>query len=125
MAGSRPSAAPGAQLTAPGDAPGRLVEMSADVRAAVLVDPAGGLVAASGADRPRARRLAGLAHDLVAAADAAGEPTEQVEAQTPIGGVFAVRNASYTLACVARRVALPALVLYDMRQTLLALEEGG
>jgi len=113
-----------ATSTASADAPGRLVEMSADVRAAVLVDPAGGLVAASHVDRTRARRLAGLAHDLVAGADAAGEPTEQVEAQTGGGAVFAVRNANYTLACVARRVALPALVLYDMRQTLLALDEA-
>ena len=98
--------------------------MSADVRAAVLVDPAGGLVAGSGADRPRARRIAGLAHELVAIADAAGGPNEQVEVQTGDGAVFAVRNAQYILACVARRLALPALVLYDMRQTLLALEEA-
>lgn len=105
----------------PGEAPRRLVEISEDVRAAVLVDPAGGLVAASGADRPRARQMAGLAHELVAAADAGG-PVEQVEAQTGDGAVFVVRDAEYILACVARRLALPALVLYDMRQTLLALE---
>ena len=111
-----------AALTAPDEAPERLVEMSADVRAAVLADPAGGLVAASGTDRARARRIAGLAHDLVGVADAASEPNEQVEAQTGEGAVFAVRNARYTLACVTRRLALPALVLYDMRQTLLALE---
>lgn len=123
----RPAAATGAPCAlpaAPGEAPGHLVEMSADVRAAVLVDPAGGLVAASGTDRARARRLAGFAHDLVATADGAGGPNEHVEAQTGSGAVFAVRNARYTLACVARRVALPALVLYDMRQTLLALEDA-
>jgi len=108
-------------LTPPGHAPGRLVEMSAEVRAAVLVDPAGGLVAAGGADRTQARHLAGLAHDLLATADAAG-PNEQVEAQTGGGTVFVVRDARYTLACVARRLALPALVLYDMRQTLLGIE---
>jgi hypothetical protein len=89
------------------------------------VDPAGSLVAASGTDRTRARRMAGLAHDLVATADAGGEPNEMIEAQTGDGAVFAVRNAHYTLACVARRLALPALVLYDMRQTLLALEKAG
>ena len=110
--------------TAPSQAPGRLVEMSSDVRAAVLVDPAGGLVAASGADRPRARRIAGLAHELVATADGVAGPNEQIEVQTGDGAVFAVRNAQYTLACVARRLALPALVLYDMRQTLLALGES-
>lgn len=100
----------------------RLVEMSVDVRAAVLVDPAGGLVGAGGTRRPAARRLAGLAHDLLSAADAAGAPNEQVEAQTFDGVVFAVRDGRHTLACVARRLALPALVLYDMRQILLALD---
>lgn len=112
-----------AALTAPDEAAERLVEMSADVRAAVLVDPAGGLVGASGADRTRARRIAALAHDLLGVADAASGPNEQIEAQTGAGAVFAVRNARYTLACVTRRLALPALVLYDMRQTLLGLGE--
>lgn len=111
-------------MVAPGEAAGRLVEMSADVRAAVLIDPAGGLVGAGGLEeRAVARRVAALAHDLLGAADAAGQPTELIEAHTGDGGVFAVRNARFTLACVARRVALPALVLYDMRQTLMALEE--
>jgi len=104
-------------------APARLVEMSADVRAAVLLDPAGGLIAASDGDTDRARRLAGLAHDLLLAADAATPtPTEQIEAQVDGGAVFAVRSARHTLACVVRRLALPALILYDLRQTLLEVE---
>ena len=104
-------------------APARLVEMSADVRAAVLLDPVGGLIAASDEDGERARRLAGLAHELVLAADAAADrPTEQIEAQVAGGAVFAVRSARYTLACVVRRLALPALILYDLRQTLLDVE---
>jgi predicted regulator of Ras-like GTPase activity (Roadblock/LC7/MglB family) len=110
-------------LSAEREAPGRLVEMSADVRAAVLMDAAGGLIAASEKDARRAHRLADLAHELVRAADAAvSEPTEQIEVQTDRGGVFAVRSARYTLACVARRLALPALVLYDLRRTLQDLE---
>jgi hypothetical protein len=97
--------------------------MSADVRAAVLLDPAGGLVAASGSDRARGRRLGELTNELVLAADSASsEPTAQIEAQVPGGGVFAVRDASYTLACVTKRLALPALVLYDMRMTMLDIE---
>ncbi len=112
------------EIVAADAATAQLVEMSADVRAAVALDPAGGLVAASGADRGRARRLAGLAHELVSAADSASPgPIEQIEAQTVAGAVFVVRDARYTLACVARRLALPALVLYDLRQALLALEE--
>jgi len=96
--------------------------MSADVRSAVLLDPAGGLIAASGDGKP-AQRLAGLAHDLVLAADAAADrPTEQIEAHVDTGAVFAVRSARHTLACVVRRLALPALILYDLRQTLLEVE---
>lgn len=107
-------------------APARLVEMSADVRTAVLLDPAGGLIAASDTDTDRALRLAGLAHDLLVAADAAADqPTEQIEAQVERGAVFAVRSAHHTLVCVVRRLALPALILYDLRQTLLELEAAG
>jgi len=78
----------------------------------------------------RARRLAGLAHEVLSAVDSAStgagsEPNDVVsalEAQTLGGAVFAVRDARYTLACVTRRLALPALVVYDLRQTMLALE---
>lgn len=97
--------------------------MSADVRAVVLLDPAGGLIAASDGDRERARRLGDLAHELIAAADAVSDlPTEQVEAQVDAGAVFVVRSARHTLACVVRRLALPALILYDLRRTLLDVE---
>lgn len=101
-------------------APSDLVDMCADVRAAVLADPAGGLIAASeGLDAGPSRRLAGLAADLFGAADSAlGDPAHQVEAQVDGGGVFAVRNARHTLACVTRRPVLPALVLYDLQSVL-------
>lgn len=109
---------------APKTAPARLVELSEDVRSAVLVDSAGALVAASDSDAVRARMLAELTRELIEAADAvAPEPTEQIEARVEAGAVFAVRTVRHTLACVARRLALPALVLYDLRQTMLELEE--
>ena len=105
--------------------PERLVEVSADVRAAVLIDPAGGLVASSVDEPQQARRFAEVAHELVRAADAASsDPTEQIEAQVEGGAVFAVRSARHTLACVVRRLALPALILYDLRQALLELESA-
>lgn len=103
--------------------PRRLVERAGDLRCAVLVDSAGNLFAASDDDRARARRLAELTRELIEAADAAAsEPTEQIEVRVEGGGVFAVRSASHTLACVTRRLALPALVLYDLRQAMLGLE---
>ena len=36
--------------------------------------------------------------------------------------VFAVRSARHTLACVVRRLALPSLILYDLRRALLDVE---
>ncbi len=104
----------------PESAPARLVEISADVRAAVMADPAGGLVGVSNdLEAAQARELAGLAADLFTASDRAlGDPAQQVEAQVLGGSVYAVRSAARMLACVARRTALPALVLYDLQAVL-------
>lgn len=96
------------------------MELSGDVRAAVMADPAGGLIGASeDLDAAPARELAGLAADLFSSADRAlGDPAQQVEAQVDTGSVFAVRSAARTLACITRRTALPALVLYDLQYVL-------
>lgn len=103
----------------------RLVDTSTDVLAAVVLDAAGGFVAASEDDSRTARDLADLARQLVEQADAASEvPAEQVEVQAPGGSVFAVRGPTHVLACVTRRAALPALVLYDLRHALLELEHA-
>jgi predicted regulator of Ras-like GTPase activity (Roadblock/LC7/MglB family) len=108
-------------VSPPASAPERLVATSADVRAAVLIDAAGGLLASSDGDRDRSRRFAELAHGLVEAADAAtSEPTEQIEVQIAEGTVFVMRDSRVAVACVAERLALPALVLYDLRETLRA-----
>jgi hypothetical protein len=110
----------------PESAPSRLVEMSADVRAAVVANPAGGLIAAAeDLDPERARLLATLLAELFGAADsAAGAPAQQVEAQVEGGAVFAVRSAHHLLGCVVKRLALPALVLYDLQRTLDEMEAG-
>ena len=106
-------------------APARLVDLSEDIRSAVLVDSAGALIAASDPDTARARKLGELARRLIEAADAvAPEPTEQIEVRVEGGAVFAVRTVSHTLACVVRRLALPALMLYDLRQMLRELERS-
>jgi len=97
----------------------RLVDSSTDVLAAVVLDAAGGLVEATGVDSASERELGELARRLVERADAvAGDPVEQIEVQAAAGAVFAVRDARHVLACVTRRAALPALVLYDMRDAL-------
>lgn len=101
----------------------RLVDTSPDVHAAVLIDAAGGLLASSDPDRDRSRDLADLTRQLVSQADhASTEPVEQIEVQIAGGAAYAVRSSKHVLACVTRRGALPALVLYDLRHALLDLE---
>ncbi|HEX2070114.1 MAG TPA: roadblock/LC7 domain-containing protein [Thermoleophilaceae bacterium] len=97
----------------------RLADSSTDVIAAVVLDAAGGLVEVSGVERERARELADLARQLVERADSvSSDPVAQIEVQTVGGAVFAVRDSRHVLACVTRRAALPALVLYDLRRAL-------
>jgi len=104
---------------------GKLVDGSADVLAAVLLDAAGSVLASSDEDSDRSRELADLARRLVESADlASAEPVEQIEVQVAGGATFAVRGPRHILACVTRRAALPALVLYDLRHALAELERS-
>lgn len=97
----------------------RLVERSTDVLAAVVLDAAGGMVDTAGVEPDSAREVADLARQLVERADSVSrDPVEQLEVQTAGGAVFAVRDTRHVLACVTRRSALPALVLYDLRHAL-------
>jgi hypothetical protein len=106
--------------------PERLCDLSADARIAVLLDAAGSLAASTEPDPERSEEFASLARGLFEAVDSGntGEPAEQVEAQVPGGAVFASRTPRWTLAVVARRQALPSLMLYDLRSVLGELEGG-
>jgi predicted regulator of Ras-like GTPase activity (Roadblock/LC7/MglB family) len=107
----------------------RLCELSADARAAVLLDAAGSRVGSHGAGAKASRRLAELASELFAEVDSAGRdlgggPAEQVEVQVEGGTVYASRTPRWTLAVVARRAALSSLMLMDLRAVLGELEGG-
>jgi len=107
----------------------RLRGLSADVRAAVLLDAAGSPAGASDDDHDHGHELAELARRLFEEVDRATrdwdtDPPEQVEVQIPGGAVFASRTPSWTLAAVARRGALSSLMLYDLRAVLRELEGG-
>jgi predicted regulator of Ras-like GTPase activity (Roadblock/LC7/MglB family) len=107
----------------------RLCELSADTRAAVLLDAAGSLMGAHGVPAERHEELAALARGLFEAVDRAdrdipGGPPEQVEAQVESGTVYASRTPSWTLAVVGRRAALSSLMLMDLRAVLGELEDG-
>jgi hypothetical protein len=117
----RPSDGWAAPAVVPEEAPGRLCELTADTRAAVLLDAEGGLAGSS--DPERAEELAEAARDLLRAADrAASEPPAELEAQVLGGSVFAVRRPGWTLVAVGRRSALSSLMLYDMRAMLAKVE---
>ena len=86
---------------------GYLRELSADIRAGVVLDPAGALLA--GPDG-----LAEAARDLLAAAGDARE----AHVTTTDGAVFAARSPSHTVVVVTGRFALPSLIRYDLRLVL-------
>jgi hypothetical protein len=107
----------------------RLCELSADARAAVLLDAAGSLVGSHGVPDGSSRELAELARKLFEGVDRAhrdlpGGPPEQVEVQVEGGSVYATRTPRWTLAVVGRRAALSSLMLMDLRAVLGELEGG-
>jgi len=104
----------------PAQAPAALIELSREMRAAVIVDPAGQPLAAEGLAEGRAREFGAAAADLFTAVDRAwpSRPAGQLEAQVEGAGIYAVRDARFTLAAVANRTALPSLAVMDLRHVL-------
>lgn len=90
-----------------------LRELSADIRAGVVLAPDGALLAG-----PEA--LAVPARDLMSAA---GEATE-VHVNTGDGAVYAARSDRHAIAVVCGRFALPSLIRYDLRLVLADLGGG-
>jgi len=88
-----------------------LMEMSADLRGAAILDQAGSVLAASGEDE----RWAGPAAALLAAADEAEEDVEQVHVAGERGEVFALRHAGFVAVAVTERFVLSSLMAFDMR----------
>jgi hypothetical protein len=88
------------------------------VKACVLLDADGRLVAADSGHDSEGESLAELARELL---DRAG--TSQVEVSTGVGIVYALRTERWTLAVVAGRFALSSLVFFDIRQVLEGLGE--
>lgn len=107
----------------------RLCELSADARAAVLLDAAGAPAGFHGVTPDRSGDLAQLARTMFEAVDRAhrdmpGGPAEQVEIQVDGGIVYGSRTPRWMLAVVARRAALSSLMLMDLRAVLEELEGG-
>jgi hypothetical protein len=84
-----------------------LRELSADIRAGVVLGPEGALLA--GPDD-----MAEAARDLLHAAKDARE----LQVTTADGGVYAARSDTHSIAVVCGPLALPSLIRYDLRLVL-------
>ncbi len=84
-----------------------LRELSADVRAGVVLDPGGALLA--GQDE-----LSAPARELL---DAAGDAVE-IQVATADGTVFAARSDEHAIVLVCGRFPLPSLIRYDLKRAL-------
>jgi hypothetical protein len=104
-----------------------LLELSTDIRVALLLDPDGGLLAAA-PDAPN-EQVARLGRDLAreAAELAPGDGGTPLEVDVTVNGgaVFLVRDGGQTLLCVTGRFALPGLILHDLRMALSDIDRGG
>ena len=90
-----------------------LRELSADIRAGVVLDGTGALLAGP-------EDLAPAARDLLAAA----EDATDVHVTTADGAVFAARDDHHAIVLACGRLALPSLARYDLRVVLADLAGG-
>jgi hypothetical protein len=90
-----------------------LRELSADIRAGVVLGADGALLAGSS-------ELAEPARDLLAAAGDAAD----LHVTTAEGAVFAARDERHAIVIAAGRLALPSLARYDLRMVLADLARG-
>lgn len=101
-----------------------LIEISSQIESAVLVDESGAVVASTIFDPARAGAMAGAARELLGSAEkaiggeAAREPLVQLQAITPGGCVFAVRDAERIVAAVTVPEPTAGLVFYDLKTCL-------
>jgi predicted regulator of Ras-like GTPase activity (Roadblock/LC7/MglB family) len=105
-----------------------LTEISAQIDAAVVVDGDGKVAGSTLEDAERAERMAGAARRLLEEADGVvgareGTPLVQLQAATPVGCVFVVREGGRTIAAVAGADPTVGLVFYDLKSCLRSLGE--
>jgi hypothetical protein len=102
-----------------------LLELSTDIRVAMLVDDAGQVTAAA-PERP-GERIAGVASELAGQARSLANGHQgQVELDVAVdgGAVFALCEGGPAMVCVTGPMALPGLILHDMRIALGDLRRG-
>jgi predicted regulator of Ras-like GTPase activity (Roadblock/LC7/MglB family) len=102
-----------------------LTEISAQIEAAVLAEPDGSLVASTFAEPSRGEELSRAASELVAAAGEvgdAGSELVQLQAATPRGSLFVVRDERHLAAAITAPKPTVGLIFYDLKTCLRMLE---
>jgi predicted regulator of Ras-like GTPase activity (Roadblock/LC7/MglB family) len=102
-----------------------LTEISSQIELVVLVGEDGGVLGSNADDDARAQKLAeGAARLLAAAGEAGGRGDElaQLEAATPEGSVFVVRDGGTTIAATTGPEPTVGLVFYDLKSALRSLD---
>jgi predicted regulator of Ras-like GTPase activity (Roadblock/LC7/MglB family) len=107
-----------------------LTEISSEVEAACLLDSGGTALASTLEDEVAATRFVQAAAALLAKADSVprgGGPSQlaQLQAATPDGSVFVVRDGERAVAAVTRPEPTAGLVFYDLKSCLRALAAEG
>jgi predicted regulator of Ras-like GTPase activity (Roadblock/LC7/MglB family) len=98
-----------------------LTEISAQIDGAVLADSSGSLVASTFTQEERGKELARAAADLLAAASdsqAEGQELVQIQAATPRGSIFVVRDENHVVAAITGSRPTVGLVFYDLKTCL-------
>ena len=102
-----------------------LLELSTDIRLAVLLNEEGALLA--GAPEHPSEAIQRLGDELVSEArKIAPEKSDPIEIDVAVdgGAVFLVREEGQALLCLTGPFALPGLILHDMRIVLNDLRRG-
>jgi predicted regulator of Ras-like GTPase activity (Roadblock/LC7/MglB family) len=104
-----------------------LTEISSQIEAAVLAQADGSVVASTFREPSRGAELARAAIELVSTADdahgdPAGRELVQMQAATPRGSVFVVRDERHVVAAIAGSKPTVGLVFYDLKMCLRMLE---
>jgi hypothetical protein len=110
-----------------------LLELSTDIRGALLLDRDGRLLASAGhlAAEDLAsvgERLAASARDLSRNGPAPGQepghPAIEIDVHSAGGAMFLLGEAQHVMACVTNRSVHPGLIFYDMHAVLRDLDRA-
>jgi hypothetical protein len=102
-----------------------LTEISAQIEAAVLADAGGSVLASTFSEPSRGEELARAGVELVAAAGETpdgGQELVQIQAATPRGSFFVVRDSGHVVAAITGPKPTAGLIFYDLKTCLRMLQ---